>query len=303
MKLWAAAATAVCVMAGVSGCAEPAVVEPDAVVSESPTTAPPVGDGTVVQLTVESEALGTSQAVTVYEPAGLEDSGPVPVVYLLHGQRENNLMWTRAGVAEAADRLIAAGEMAPTLLVMPDIDNSFGVNNTVSEKVQIPGRPAVFYDGNAYEDFLAEDLIAYIDHTYDTVDDRSGRYVGGISMGGFAALHLAMRHPDLFSRVGGHSPALVTDRAFTWLYPEDVPEEERDPFLLAQTADLSGLAFYLDVGDEDEWGFRPPTEELAQLLESRGADVRFELGEGGHDFPYWTAHLEDYLRFYADGND
>lgn len=302
-----------CVVAGASACAEPATVDPTPGASQTANSGrdgtadagpvpSPVSEGTVVRLQVDSEALGTTQPVAVYEPPGLDDAGPVPVLYLLHGQKENDQMWISLGVDDVADGLIATGDIPPMLIVMPNIDNSFGVNNTVSEMVDIPGRPSVFYDGNRYEDFLAEDLIAFIDENYETVDDRSGRYVGGISMGGFASLHLALRHPDLFSRVGGHSPALITDRDFTWLYPPELPAEERDPFLLAETADLSGLEFYLDVGDNDEWGFRPPTEEFAQLLETRGADVHFELGQGGHDFSYWSKNVEAYLRFYGDGD-
>lgn len=315
MKILSAVTMVACVLAGVSACAEPTMADPGPAVSQAassghsasadaePEPSPSASSaGTVFQLQVESQALGHAQSVTVYEPPGLEERGPVPVLYLLHGQKENNTMWSNLGVASVSDHLIATGVIEPMLIVMPNIDNSFGVNNSESATVDIPGRSPVHYDGNRYEDFLAEDLIAFIDDKYDTVDDRSGRFVGGISMGGFAALHLALRHPDLFSRVGAHSPALVRDRDFTWLYPPDVPVEQRDPFLLAETVDLDGLAFYLDVGDNDEWGFRPPTEEFAQLLDNRGADVHFELGQGGHDFPYWVKNVDAYLRFYGNGN-
>jgi enterochelin esterase-like enzyme len=270
--------------------------------ASSDVSAAPSGRGTLVDLRIESESLGHLQPVTVYEPPGLSDLDEIPVVYLLHGQMENNRMWASLGVTRAADALISEGAIPPLLIVMPSIDNSFGVNNQESELVDIPDGPSVFYDGNNYEDFLARDLIAFIDDTYPTIDDPKGRFVGGISMGGFAALHLALRQPQLFSRVGAHSPALVRDPGFTWLYPPEAPPAERDPFLLAESAMLDGLEFYLDVGSEDEWGFRQPTEDFAALLTTLGATVQLEVGDGGHSAAYWGPNVEDYLMFYGNGS-
>jgi len=261
-----------------------------------------LGDGgRIVDVRVPCEALGTEQAVKIYEPPGLPEAGAVPVVYLFHGQNENEKMWQDLGLFTVVESLVASGAVEPLLVVTPDIDNSFGVNNTESEVFDIPDGPSVSYDGNDYEDFLAEDLIAFVDGSYPTITDASGRYVGGISMGGFAALHLAFRRPDLFSRVGAHSPALVTDPEFTWLYPHDMPAEQRNPLLLAAHADLGDLEIRLDVGEQDEWGFFEPTRELATVLTERGASVEFHPAPGGHGFGYWGPNLEAYVRFYAAG--
>ncbi len=274
---------------------------PTTLPSSSTTTSQPQF-GSVLDVSVPSAALGHDQEVTIYTPAGYPDSGPLPVVYLLHGQQENNRMWLNLGLSDVADQLIADGSIRPLLIVMPDIDNSFGVNNEESALVEVPNGPLVHYDGNHYEDFLAVDLIDYIDTNYETITDRADRYVGGISMGGFAAIHLAFRHPGLFSRVGGHSPALIRDRDFTWLYPPDVALDTRDPFLIAEKANLAGLAVYLDVGAQDEWGFLEPTEEMARLLSDLGVDVRLEVRDGTHSFGYWRSNLPEYLSFYAHGN-
>ncbi len=259
------------------------------------------GGGAVSNITIDSPSLGQEQAIKVYESPGLGGAGAVPVVYLLHGQQEGEQMWQSLGVFDAADRLVSAGEIGPLLIVTPNIDNSFGVNNPESELFDIPDGPTVFYDGNRYEDFLAEDLVAYVDAAYPTIDDRSGRYVGGISMGGFAALHLAFRHTDLFSRVGGHSPALVSDPEFTWLYPDDSAAASRDPMRLAETADLRDVEVRLDVGEQDGWGFEPPTTALAGILDERGVAVELDVAPGHHDAAYWASNLEEYLLFYVNG--
>ena len=105
----------------------------------------------------------------------------------------------------------------------------------------------------------------------------------------------------MFSRVAGHSPALVTDRDFTWLYPPEMDLATRDPFLMAPLADLSDLEIWLDVGAQDHWGFRQPTEDLAALLANEGAAVHLSVADGDHSFMYWRPNLEDYLLFYANG--
>jgi S-formylglutathione hydrolase FrmB len=118
--------------------------------------------------------------------------------------------------------------------------------------------------------------------------DASRIAVGGISMGGFGALHLATR--EKFCAVGGHSPAL-------WLSGGETPEgafddgddfEEASPFgrgLLARRA-------WLDVGDEDPF-------RAATVAYGRERGIRVRVWDGGHEGDYWHAHMASYLRFYA----
>lgn len=59
-----------------------------------------------------------------------------------------------------------------------------------------------------YEDYFIKEIVPLTDKTFNTIKDRKGRYIGGISAGGYAALHNTFRHQHMFSKVGGHMPAL-----------------------------------------------------------------------------------------------
>ena len=60
-----------------------------------------------------------------------------------------------------------------------------------------------------YEDFLLQEFFPFIEKRYRVAPGRSHRAIAGISMGGYGALHLAFRHPQLFVSISAHSAALI----------------------------------------------------------------------------------------------
>jgi S-formylglutathione hydrolase FrmB len=136
------------------------------------------------------------QAVQVYLPPSYEQSSAhYPVVYFLPGfgsDSTGNNAYFRAGQTAAR---MTSGEIQEMILVVPNganvLHGSFYVNSPVT--------------GN-WEDFIVQDVVGYIDAHYRTYPRPEGRGIGGHSMGGFAALNLAMRHPDLFGAAFCLSP-------------------------------------------------------------------------------------------------
>jgi len=114
-----------------------------------------------------------------------------PVLYLLHGYSGNYTNWAR----NAAPRYAAAYDL---IVVMPDAGNSWYANWAEVE------------DGRKenWEDCMINDLIPHVDSTYRTIAAREGRAINGLSMGGYGALMLGLKHPELFSAIGSHSGAL-----------------------------------------------------------------------------------------------
>jgi len=140
----------------------------------------------------EAPAVGRSMKYNIVVPADYQESGKrYPVLYLLHGLTSDYTAWARMRVPGYAGRY----EM---IVVMPDVGNSWYVNWAQNEDGQ----------KNAWEDYMIEDVIGHVDANYRTIAKRAGRAINGLSMGGYGALMLGVRHPDMFCSIGSHSGAI-----------------------------------------------------------------------------------------------
>ena len=136
-------------------------------------------------------------------------------------------------------------------------------------------------------------------------------------MGGYGALHLAFRHPQLFSSVSAHSAALI-DKLPTFLAAAapDSPRsrllghvfgnppdasfwEQNSPIAIARTGNLANLKIYFDCGDEDDFGFDSGAKILDKVLSSRRIPHEFQIYPGRHDAIYFAAHLPASLAFHS----
>ena len=136
--------------------------------------------------------------VAVYLPHGYEESNvSYPVIYFLHGFTGDHLVLP--AMAEILDYAIEKKRIRPFLMVVP--------NQKTTYEGSFYSNSGTF--GN-WEDFTAEDLVAYMDEHYRTIPGKEGRGITGHSMGGYGALKIAMRHPDVFSTVYAISPGALT---------------------------------------------------------------------------------------------
>lgn len=238
--------------------------------------------------------------VAVYLPPCYNPSNRYPVLYIMYGYdgSEYSMFNNFLSVNRTADRMVANGLMPPTILVVPDYDNSFAVNSTPEQNPDSGGGSIGFY-----EDYLITEMIPYIDKNFSTTKHRSARFIEGYSMGGFAALYLGFNYPELFSKIGAHSSALwdyTSSDMFigqrNWLYTTSALRARRDPFLLAQSQDLRNIDIYLDVGDADP--LRGVNQRFYQHLLKQGIRVQWHITPGGHDATYWSNNTENYFQFY-----
>jgi S-formylglutathione hydrolase FrmB len=192
------------------------------------------------------------------------------------------------------------------------------------EKKEIPEFIAVAVDGSnsffvngpagAYEGLVTQDLIHEIEASYPVVPGRSGRALWGVSMGGYAALRIALKHPELFSAVATHSAMLLETApkrgegagrwqmdAFLSAFGDPIDPAlwaASDPLLLAERATPGGLpALYFDCGSQDRYGLFKGNELLHRKLEARGVPHDFALYPGDHGYDYVRSVLERSLRF------
>lgn len=110
---------------------------------------------------------------------------------------------------ERLDQLIGSGRMRECIVVMPDCHTRFGGSQYMDSSAT-----------GAYETHLVTELLPHVDRTYRTLAQREHRAVVGKSSGGYGALRLAMRHPEVFGAVGSHSG----DMYFEYCYRPEVPK-------------------------------------------------------------------------------
>jgi enterochelin esterase-like enzyme len=130
--------------------------------------------------------------VTVYLPPSYngDQTRRYPVVYLLHGfgGRDDAFTERLANLPQSADTLAGAQGFSEPIVVMPSavtLHKGSMYSNSVTT--------------GDWERFVAEDLVAYVDGHYRTLANRMSRGLAGHSMGGYGALRIGMKRPDVFS--------------------------------------------------------------------------------------------------------
>jgi S-formylglutathione hydrolase FrmB len=249
-----------------------------------------------------SQALGREvRYVADLPPSYATSDSRYPVVYALHGLFEDASFWERRGLAAdlAAER--SAGRVRDFIVVAVDGGNSFFVNHA----------------GGAYQDLVTRDLIAHVDATFRTIPQRDARGLLGVSMGGYAALRIALSDPGRFAAVATHSAMLLTRpptaaegagrgqmQAFARVFGDPIDAAlwaANDPLALAEKADPQALpALRFDCGREDRYGLFAGQRELERRLTARGAKLEAELPPGDHGYDYVHTVLPKSLRFLSE---
>ncbi len=150
---------------------------------------------------LEGNLLGTSpdRSVSIYLPSAYDDNPTqrFSVIYMLHGfQMSNTLFISSYDLKNVFDNYFSGQTAIPMIIVIPNASNlylgSFYTNSIVT--------------GN-WEDFITQELVEYIDNNYRTSPYKESRGISGHSMGGFGAMKLAMKHPEIYSTVYSMSSA------------------------------------------------------------------------------------------------
>jgi enterochelin esterase-like enzyme len=261
-------------------------------------------------LKVASAILGRDVACAVYLPPDYASSlRRYPVVYLLHGYTDNESGWVQFGeVGWAVDRAIAAGEVPPMIIVMPDGGVSWYINDAAG-KVR-------------WEDMFVQELIPHIDANYRTRPSREFRGIAGLSMGGWGTLVHLFRHPDVFAAGAAFSGAVWTDEDIAGMKQENwdkllgplfgaTGRAARDrltphfrkysPLELARTLPedtLKKVRLYIDCGDDDFLIGGNCALHLA--LMGRKVPHELRVRDGGHTWSYWRTGLVEGLKFIGE---
>lgn len=293
-------------------------------------------DGAVSEGQIVSAALGVTKRYRIHLPDGYEsNSDRYPVIYLLHGWGATEDTW----VGETLDLAGTAGKLKlQAIVVMPDGDRSFYANSispidyescisdASPKRNKKEKREAFCVRTPRYEDYIVADVIPHIDKTYRTIATRDARALSGESGGGLGAMHLAIRHKNLFSVVAVHSAPLALLYEGPHPYQKNKvklresfdsnPPGLREPIeifgtdisqwrsydpssLIGQLRDKE-LAIYFDCGDQDEAGFNDHAMFFHDQLTARGIRHTYISVPGHHDEALWKDRLRFSVKFVID---
>jgi S-formylglutathione hydrolase FrmB len=242
---------------------------------------------TVVKYRLDSKVLGRSISEVAVIPKG---GGRRPLLILLHGRHDPRpwklLIPSLSGLeSELSNALFAAierlGKRAPVVVLLN-------------------GGAHSYYHDRAAGRFGTSILTEAIPDAVRRFSTENGRVaIGGISMGGYGALHLAESGARQFCAVGGHSAALweQSDDSAPGAFDDAADFDRNDVVRPAARAHLDRVPVWIDAGADDP--FRAADTAFARLLRQHGSKVRFQISPGAHTRSYWNAHMGGYLRFYA----
>jgi len=253
-------------------------------------------------LEIPSEAMHKTYKAAVVLPSGYAKSkAAYPVLYLLHGGFGHYRDWVDKTPDKSLLSLLA--DQYNLIIVLPEGEVfSYYIDSPVDKTSQ-------------FESYIVKDVISKIDKTYRTNRSSTARTISGLSMGGYGALYLAARHPDLFCAAGSMSGALNPDMK-GWKLPADMTANIKNAFAaiigpvestdystysvlaMADTFKKNGTKVVFDCGVDDF--LIEPNRELHQKFLANQTPHDYSERPGGHAWDYWQNSLPHHIIFFNE---
>lgn len=220
------------------------------------------------------------RSVRVYLPPSyaLQPGTSFPVVYFLHGYPSTELQWlSGAQLPGVLDQLIAARVVPPLLAVLPDGNGRATSDAEWGDTVR----------GDRIEDWLVDAVVPAVDARYRTLGAHH-RGIAGLSAGGFGALNIATRHPQLFDWAASYSGYAVARRD---LFAGPSAAANSPLLTVTRVAVQERMPLYVGVGTGDG-RYLDSNEAFAAELRRLGWEpVSYDVVPGGHGWVAWRLEL------------
>jgi S-formylglutathione hydrolase FrmB len=199
------------------------------------------GKGTLLDTSFFSISLNETRSMDIYLPEKYsgDESINYPVVYYLHGYGQSQHDYPF--ITDSLDVMIADNKIGPVILVKPDASahpfQDWNPKSSWYANSELTGY---------FEDYIVYDLVSYIDNQYRTMATPEKRSIMGFSMGGNGAMHLALKHPDIFGAVASLSGTLD----FSWCddilitYAKKLDYNNTPPFDLSPNKGFASLELF-----------------------------------------------------------
>ncbi|MGP1378081.1 MAG: esterase [Prevotella veroralis] len=250
-----------------------------------------VPHGTVSKTWYKSPTANMTRRLTIYTPAGYEQSKEeYPVLYLLHGMGGDENAWSELGRAtQIMDNLIASGKAKPMIVVMPNgnISQEAAPGET-SEGLKIPSMqlPKTM-DGNFETAF--QDVVNFVEQNYRVKADKAHRAIAGLSMGGFHSLYISINNPNSFDYIGLFSAAIKPRQkeVSSPIYKD--PESKVDNLFKH-----SPKLLWMGIGNTDF--LYKENADLRHYLDSKHYPYTYLETDGGHIWRNWRIYLTTFAQ-------
>ena len=248
------------------------------------------GMGSLHEMRLRSpDSSHTLRTIYVYRPGGLRDSARLPVLYLLHGLPGSAAdLWTKFNGKARLDAEFAHGA-APYEVVT--LDGRGTKHNDTEWADSADGSDRV-------ESFVLDVAIPAVEGSQRR--DACHRAVAGFSMGGYGAMNLAQRHPDVFGQVASVDGYFHLDDPDEVLGNDAALQRANSPD--QQAARMKGLrVFLLEAGQENVQLVKGEAERMARLLIDARIPVQLAYSPGTHNGDYAIAQEPEVSAFLQAG--
>lgn len=240
-------------------------------------------------ITVYSNSMQKNLRSCVITPENYSDKGkPYPVVYLLMGYSGNYAEWPKY-----FPRIKQLSDLYNMIIVCANSGfSSWYFDSPVDSTMK-------------YETYIIAELINYIDHSYNTIENRNGRAISGLSMGGHGALYLSLKHQDIFGAAGSMSGGLdIRPFPLNWDLSKRLGDQTKVPEnwenntvinLLYLIGD-NKLKIMIDCGIDDF--FIDVNRAVHQKMLYMNIEHDYIERPGGHTVEYWDNAIQYQLLFF-----
>ena len=236
----------------------------------------------LININYESKTLGMPVMINAIIPQG---RGSYKTLYLFHGMGGDNTTWiTKSRVADYVDNTDIA-------VIMISGDNKCYVDNV---------------HGRKYFTFLTEELIETCTNWFGLSCDRKDRYIAGMSMGGYGAVHAALIKPDVYGKVFSYSGLLDIEKRFdntqginTYQIFGDRERLSDNRFDIMNCLKEDNFKtnvenypeFYIRCGLYDQ--ILPMSRQWNKYALDSGLKVNYYETAGSHDFIFWDKCIHE----------
>ena len=227
--------------------------------------------GSTFDTTFYSPQLANSRMIRVYMPPGYDPASTDSYVVAIFHDGSDFINLAKA--KNILDYLIDKKFIQPVIAVfIPPVD-----------------RNAEYGGGkkNEYSEFIANNLMNYIDSKYKTKKDPSSRATIGISAGSYISLLIGYNYNNIFGNVGAFSGANGDDNT-------------------AYSGDKKNLKLYIDVGTYEKQvsglNMLLAVREFYDIVQSKGYDITYREWHEYHSWGNWRTHLDIALEYFFPGD-